>query len=92
MVLEEPLAVSGAVPEDVSVVAVAPVGLAVAIDLYVVDSPAGFASSLLKVNREVVHGDLVEHDPILVVGMDLATRDKVSFGDDEVASGTTGEA
>ena len=47
MVLEEPLAVSGAVPEDVSVVAVAPVGLAVAIDPGVVDSAAGSASSLL---------------------------------------------
>ena len=47
VVLEVPLAVSGAVPEDVFVVAVAPVGLAVAIDPGVVDNAAGFSSSLL---------------------------------------------
>ena len=47
VVLEVPLAVSGAVPEDVSVVAVVLVGLAVAIDPGVVDSAAGLASSLL---------------------------------------------
>ena len=52
VVLEVPLAVSGAVPEDVSVVAVAPVGLAVAIDPGVVDSAAGFASSLLCTPRK----------------------------------------
>ena len=47
VVLEEPLAVSEAVPEDVSVVVVAPVGLAVAIGPGVVGSGAGLASSLL---------------------------------------------
>ena len=47
VLLELPLAVSGAVPEDVFVVAVAPVELAVAIDLDVADSAAGLASSLL---------------------------------------------
>ena len=46
VVLEEPLAVSGGDPEDVSVVAVAPVVLAVAIDHDVVDSAVGLASSL----------------------------------------------
>ena len=50
--LEEPLAVSGAVPEDVSVVAVAPVGLAVAIGPDVVDSAAGLASSLLCIPQK----------------------------------------
>ena len=47
VLLELPLAVSGAVPEDVFVVAVAPVELAVAIDLDVADSAAGLASFLL---------------------------------------------
>ena len=46
MVLEEPLAVSEGDPEDVSVVAVAPVVLTVAIDHDVVDSAVGLASSL----------------------------------------------
>ena len=46
MVLEEPLVVSGGDPEDISVVSVAPVVLAVAIDHDVVDSAVGLASSL----------------------------------------------
>ena len=52
VVLEVPLAVSGAVPEDVSVAAVAPVELAVAIDLCVADSAAGLASSLLCIPQK----------------------------------------
>ena len=42
--LEEPLAVSGGDPEDVSAVAVAPAGLAVAIAPGVVDDAVGCAS------------------------------------------------
>ena len=45
LVLEEPLAVSGGDPEDVYVVSVAPVVLAVAIDHNVVDSAVGLVSS-----------------------------------------------
>ena len=45
MVLEEPLAVSGGDPEDVSAVAVAPAGLAVAIAPGVVGDVVGCASS-----------------------------------------------
>ena len=45
VVLEEPLAVSGGDPEDVSAVAVAPAGLAVAIAPGVVGDVVGCASS-----------------------------------------------
>ena len=59
---------------------------------YTIDVYRDVSTPRLQLVLWIIHPDLVEHVPRLVVGMDLAARDKMSEGNDDVAPGPAGEA